>query len=158
MFLIIIPWRFSNTYINDCTSNMSHSMAKLTKWSVRPAKTQISLGICPVWSESSLSAWRNLGSLVILSVHSEDTDHHADLSLLADWSLCWFCRPVPWLIFCTIMQRLTISLFVCLICGFTSQSTTMFMSRRSVNLTTLFLGRLPKLLTSTCTKCTSFRP
>ena len=30
---------------------------------VRPAKTQISLGIRPVWSESSLSAWRKLGSL-----------------------------------------------------------------------------------------------
>ena len=27
------------------------------------AKTQISLGICPVWSESSLSTWRKLGSL-----------------------------------------------------------------------------------------------
>ena len=31
--------------------NMSHSMTKPTKWHVRPAKTQISLGICPVWSE-----------------------------------------------------------------------------------------------------------
>ena len=30
---------------------------------VRPAKTQISLGIRPVWSESSLSAWRKLCSL-----------------------------------------------------------------------------------------------
>ena len=30
---------------------------------VRPAKTQISLGMRPVWSESSLSAWRKLGSL-----------------------------------------------------------------------------------------------
>ena len=30
---------------------------------VRPAKTQISLGIRPVWSESSLSAWRNLECL-----------------------------------------------------------------------------------------------
>ena len=36
---------------------------KTNKMSVRPAKTQISLGIRPVWSESSLSAWRNLGSL-----------------------------------------------------------------------------------------------
>ena len=36
---------------------------KTNKVSVRPAKTQISLGIRPVWSESSLSAWRNLGSL-----------------------------------------------------------------------------------------------
>ena len=36
---------------------------KINKVSVSPAKTQISLGIRPVWSESSLSAWRNLGSL-----------------------------------------------------------------------------------------------
>ena len=36
---------------------------KPNKMSVRPAKTQISLGIRPVWSESSLSAWRKLGSL-----------------------------------------------------------------------------------------------
>ena len=33
-------------------------MTKPTKWPVRPAKTQISLCICPVWSESSLKkAW-----------------------------------------------------------------------------------------------------
>ena len=36
-----------------------------TKWSVCPAKTQISLGIHPVWSESLLSAFRKLGSLAI---------------------------------------------------------------------------------------------
>ena len=30
------------------------SMTKQTKWPVCSAKTQISLGICPVWSESSL--------------------------------------------------------------------------------------------------------
>ena len=36
---------------------------KTNNVSVRPAKTQISLGIRPVWSESSLSAWRKLGSL-----------------------------------------------------------------------------------------------
>ena len=36
---------------------------KTNKWHVRPAKTQISLGIRPVLSESSLSAWRQLGSL-----------------------------------------------------------------------------------------------
>ena len=38
-------------------------MTKPTKWHVRPAKTQISLGICQVWSESSWSAWWKLGSL-----------------------------------------------------------------------------------------------
>ena len=36
---------------------------KTNKMSVRPAKTQSSLGIRPVWSESSLSAWRKLGYL-----------------------------------------------------------------------------------------------
>ena len=44
------------------------------KWHVHPAKTQISLGIRPVWSESSLSAWRKLGSLANHWAHSEDSD------------------------------------------------------------------------------------
>ena len=44
-------------------SDMSRPMTKPTKWHVRPAKTQISLGIHPVWSESSLSTWRKLVSL-----------------------------------------------------------------------------------------------
>ena len=52
---------------------------------VRPAKIQISLGIRPVWSESSLSAWRKLGSLATYWVHSEDwsdwADAQADMSL-----------------------------------------------------------------------------
>ena len=41
---------------------------------VRPAKTQIRLGIRPVWSESSLSAWRKLGSLATHWAQSEDSD------------------------------------------------------------------------------------
>ena len=41
----------------------SRRMTKPTKWPVRPAKTQIRLGVRPVWSESSLSAWRNLWAL-----------------------------------------------------------------------------------------------
>ena len=41
---------------------MSHLMTKPT------------MGICPVWSESSLSAWRNIGSLATQSAHSEDSD------------------------------------------------------------------------------------
>ena len=36
--------------------NMSRIVTKQTKWHVRPTKTQISLGIRPVWSESSLCA------------------------------------------------------------------------------------------------------
>ena len=57
-----------------CCSYLSHLMTKPTKWSVRSAKTQISLGICPVWSESSLSAWRKLGSIATHWAHSEDSD------------------------------------------------------------------------------------
>ena len=47
---------------------------KTNKMTVPPAKTQISLGIRPVWSESSLSAWRKLGSLATHWVHSKDSD------------------------------------------------------------------------------------
>ena len=55
--------------------------------SMRPAKTQISLGIHPVWSESSLSAWRNLGSLATHWAHSELWSDWADAQ--ADESLRW---------------------------------------------------------------------
>ena len=47
---------------------------KSNKVSVRPAKTQISLGIRPVWPEYSLSAWRKLGSLATHLAHNEDSD------------------------------------------------------------------------------------
>ena len=63
------------TWLLCWTSNkMSRLMTKPTKWHVRPAKTQVSLGIRPVWSESSLSAWRKLGSLATHWAHSEDSD------------------------------------------------------------------------------------
>ena len=58
-------WRDIKALMNDeCNygkcrnlsqSEMSRSTTKPTKWPVHPAKTQISLGIHPVWSESSLS-------------------------------------------------------------------------------------------------------
>ena len=48
---------------------MSRRMTKPTKWHVRPVKTRISLGILPVWSESSLSA---------LWVARVPRFHHAD--------------------------------------------------------------------------------
>ena len=49
---------------------------------VRPAKTQIILGIRPVWSESSLSAWRKLGSLATHWAHSEDSDQTGRMPML----------------------------------------------------------------------------
>ena len=55
-------------------NKMSHLMTKSTKWHVHPMKTQISLGLRRVWSESSLCAWRKLGSLATHWAHSEDSD------------------------------------------------------------------------------------
>ena len=60
---------------------------KTNEVSVCPVKTQISLGICPVWSKSSLSAWRKLESLATHWVHSEDWWDWADAQ--ADPSLRW---------------------------------------------------------------------
>ena len=54
--------------------DLSCLVTKSTKWPVHPAKTQISLGIRPVWSESLLSAWRELGSLATHWAHSKDSD------------------------------------------------------------------------------------
>ena len=47
---------------------------KTNKMAVRPAKTQLSLRIRPVWSESSLSARRKPGFLATHWAHSEDSD------------------------------------------------------------------------------------
>ena len=53
---------------------MSHLVTKPTKGPVRPAMTQISLGVRPVWSGSSLSGWRKLGSLANHWAHSVDSN------------------------------------------------------------------------------------
>ena len=66
--------------------------------SVHPANTQISLGIRPVWSESSMSASRKLGSLATHWAHSEDSDQSQRMprgwseSSLGTHSFCWFCH------------------------------------------------------------------
>ena len=46
----------------SCWSIYEPPHDQTNKMSVCPAKTQIILGICPGWSESSLSPWRTLGS------------------------------------------------------------------------------------------------
>ena len=55
--------------------------------SVRPAKTQVSLGICPVWSESSLCAELVAKGSSFLHADSEDRSGWADAQ--ADLSLRW---------------------------------------------------------------------
>ena len=72
-------------------------MTKPTKWHVRPAKTRISLGIHPVWSESLLWAQWVAKDPSYLYADSKDwsdgVDAQADLSLhWAHKPLCWFCH------------------------------------------------------------------
>ena len=57
---------------------------KPTNWPLLPTKMQISLGICPVWSESSLSVWRNTGSSAIQWAQCKDSDQTEPF--------CWFCH------------------------------------------------------------------
>ena len=60
-------------YAQKQTSQMSRRMTKPTKWPVRSAKTQISLGICPVWSVSSLCAQWVAKDPSFLHADSEDS-------------------------------------------------------------------------------------
>ena len=61
---------------------MSHLMTKPTKWSVRPAKTQISLSIRPVWSESSICAHWVAKYPSFLDADSEDSDQTGRMPML----------------------------------------------------------------------------
>ena len=70
-------------------AHLSHLMTKPTKWHVCPAKTQISLGICPVWSVFALrmkKAW-------VLSYQLSRCPGWSESSLGAQ-SLCCFCHEV----------------------------------------------------------------
>ena len=53
---------------------LSQRMTKPTKWHVRPVKTQISLGIHPFWSESSLCTQWVAKDPIFLHADSEDSD------------------------------------------------------------------------------------
>ena len=76
-FLTIIskPWplyRDNTDLIFGLTKEPPHD--KTNKMSVRPAKTQISLGIRPVWSESSLCAQWVAKDPRFLHADREDSD------------------------------------------------------------------------------------
>ena len=61
---------------------LNRKVRKRNFWHVRPMKTQIRLRISAVWSEFSLSAWRNFAFLVIENVPTEDSDQTAHLRSL----------------------------------------------------------------------------
>ena len=68
---------------------------KTNRTSVRPAKTQISLGIRPVWAEFSLCAQCVAKDPSFLHADSEDSDQTGRIwsdSSLGAHSFCWFCH------------------------------------------------------------------
>ena len=102
-----IRGRFHSRY----DSYLSRNMTKPTKWPVSPAKTQISLGIRPVWSESSLSTWRNLGSLVTHWAHSKDSDQTGRMH-----RLIWVFAGRTYHFVGFVMRRLTFKMGVVCTC------------------------------------------
>ena len=67
-------------------------VTKPTKWHVRPAKTRISLGIRPVWSESSLSAWRKILSYTLSAQQDSDQTGWMSRLISLHWAHMPFCR------------------------------------------------------------------
>ena len=77
---IVVMLTFLNVEQHSCFEPRHDKTSKIV---VRLAKTQISLGIRPDWSESSLSVWGKLGSLATHQAHRSDwTDAQAEMSLL----------------------------------------------------------------------------
>ena len=101
--------QFSLILFEKLTDEMSCCMTQPTKRHVRPAKTQIRLGICPVWSEPLLCALWVAKDPNLLQADSKDSDQTGQTSRLiwvfADhkghfvgfvmWRLKWFCTWVP---------------------------------------------------------------
>ena len=83
---------YKHIYIDLCNTrcykifkyayHLSQYVRKRTLWHVRSLKTQISLRIRAVWSESLLSAWRNFTSLAVRNPPSEDSDQSAQMRRL----------------------------------------------------------------------------
>ena len=91
-----------------CDKDLSRLMTKPTNWHMHPAKTQISLGIHPVWSESSLCTQWVAKDPSFLHVDSEDLSNWADAQ--ADLSLCWAHLPSDFLDFVGfVIRRLNFS-------------------------------------------------
>ena len=81
--------------VSQITNERAHD--KPTKWHVCPAKTQISLGICPVWSVFAVRMKKAWVLSYPLSAQrrlwSDWADAQADLRLRwAHKPLCWFCH------------------------------------------------------------------
>ena len=79
-FFLCISWNHHSVLIIAASKEPPHD--KTNKMTVRPAKTQISLGIHPVWSESSLCAQWVAKDRSFLHADSEDSDQTGQMPRL----------------------------------------------------------------------------
>ena len=143
-------------YTKHCITNNLSQLMRLWYLSYRrPAKVQASLRACTVSPEPSLFAhikygnrrqvWPKIRHLAPLDgcacmFEIEKMSLRRTMSTIISWDGSFVMER--WVLGWTLVWLL-------LLCGLTSQSTAMVMSRWSVNLTTLFLGKLrSKRLTS----------
>ena len=114
-FVPVVVWsrqRNRNGHSSNSSFEMIRLATKPTKWHVRPAKTQISLGIRPVWSESSLCAQWVAKDPSFLHADSEDSDQTGRMPRLI-WvfagSICHFIsfvmRQLKWLLAMTASSK-----------------------------------------------------
>ena len=73
---------FAQTYLSENLGSWCSRMIKPTKLHVRPVKTQISLGICPVWSEFSLCTQWVAKDPSFLHADYEDSDQTGQMPRL----------------------------------------------------------------------------
>ena len=93
MFRCAFQWNeYNPLQIFPDNLKFCRNVRKRTFWHVRPTKTQISLRIRTVWSESSLSVWRNFAYLAIQNAPSEDSDQTARMRRLI-WIFAWRTCP-----------------------------------------------------------------
>ena len=102
--LVVQTFLSKSRYFFGWLHYLSHRMTKPTKWHVRPVKTQISLGIRPVWSVFAV----RMKKYWVLSyplraqwrLWSDWANAQADLSLHCAQSFSWFCHEVSHLFVC----------------------------------------------------------
>ena len=81
--VLILPWRLSDFHVRcHIHEEIESRHDKTNKMTVRPAKTQISMGIRLVWSESSLCAQWVAKDPRFLHADSEDSDQTGQMPRL----------------------------------------------------------------------------
>ena len=106
------PSFFEDRIWRICTPQMSRRMTKPIKWLVHPAKTQISLGVCPVWSVFAVAM--NKAWVLSYPLRAQQRLWSDLVDAQADLSLCWTHKSCHFVGF--VMLRLKWTLYLLWVC------------------------------------------